>query len=160
MVVDACKYLNEMKTTTSEELAPIWARMGESSFLETYRDHLHQIRCAWQLPYVIEKAWVRHVRHVTLEFKSVLNFPLIFTGPLKFLSNHSKRLTVLLFTGLWLVLTNIVFLHLNISFEYKINKSHLITYRYCFYFIEMVSSFVRMVEYVFYILNILIKFQL
>jgi hypothetical protein len=59
MVVDACKYLNEMKTTTSEELAPIWARMGESSFLQTYRDHLTILDVPGS--YVIEKAWVRHV---------------------------------------------------------------------------------------------------
>ncbi len=30
MVVDASKYLTEMKNTTTEELAPIWARMGKS----------------------------------------------------------------------------------------------------------------------------------
>jgi hypothetical protein len=29
MVVDASKYLTEMKNTTTEELAPIWARMGK-----------------------------------------------------------------------------------------------------------------------------------
>jgi hypothetical protein len=31
MVVDASKYLTEMKNTTTEELAPIWARMGKST---------------------------------------------------------------------------------------------------------------------------------
>jgi hypothetical protein len=39
MVVDASKYLTEMKNTTTEELAPIWARMGKSmDQITTYKD--------------------------------------------------------------------------------------------------------------------------
>ena len=46
MVVDASKYLGEMKASASEDLAPVWARMGEclNPKRQCCRIHIHCIR--------------------------------------------------------------------------------------------------------------------